>query len=427
MSGRIEKHDRNTIDYYRLKRDLELLKSKKGYHTELISLYIPPERPLSAVTNYLKSELSESSNIKSKSTRKNVMDAITSLIQALKNLQPTENGLILFDGFIPDHGPGTENEERYIIIPPEPVPTFKYYCSSEFLLEPLEDMLKDKSTIGLISISRNETAIGTLRGMKVDIITTLTSGIHGKHRAGGQSQRRFERLIEEAARQFYKRCGEHANQIFSEIEDLEGIIIGGPGFTKNNFVDGDYLRQEFKEKILQPLVDTDGGGEIGMRTLLFKAQDILRETEFIKEKRIIEKFMDNIARNTGMVVYGQHETLEALRNAAVEELLLSEGVSKIHISRECSGCGKIDHFFIPNDASAYDDKMDEIKEGMCPECDAGFVGAEINAEDMIDHFGKLAEQMGTEVRMISTDIEEGKMFLDTFGGIGGFLRYKYNY
>ena len=98
MSSKIEKHEKNTIEYYKVKRDLDILKSKRGYHTELISLYIPPERPISMVAGYLKNEISESSNIKSKTTRKNVTDAITGLLAKLKVLQNTENGLILFDG-----------------------------------------------------------------------------------------------------------------------------------------------------------------------------------------------------------------------------------------------------------------------------------------------------------------------------------------
>jgi len=55
---------------YDLKRKLEELADCKGKHTELISLYVPPSKQISDVTSYLKNELSESQNIKSKTTRK---------------------------------------------------------------------------------------------------------------------------------------------------------------------------------------------------------------------------------------------------------------------------------------------------------------------------------------------------------------------
>ncbi|MHA1792057.1 MAG: peptide chain release factor aRF-1 [Promethearchaeota archaeon] len=423
MPPTMKKHGRSTIDYYRVQRDLEILKNKRGYHTELISVYIPANRPLSAVSNYLKNELSESSNIKSKTTRKHVMDAITSLIAKLKVLPKSETGYILFDGFIPKQGPGTEREESYVIIPPEPVKTFRYHCSSEFLLEPLEEMLKDKSSYGLISIGRKEAAIAVLHGKHVKTIQSLTSGIHGKHRAGGQSQRRFERLIEEAAREFYKRIGEHANQILGEVEDLKGIIVGGPGYSKYEFLDGPFLRQEFKDLVIET-PDTDADGELGIRRLLQKSEDILKETEFIKEKKLIERFMSHIAKDTGMVVYGLHETIDALKNAAVELLILSEEINLYHVYRICSSCGKRDDFYVPREE--IDQKMEELSSGECPECKSGYNSAEINAIDVVEFLGSIAQEVGTDVTIVSGDTEEGAMFHATFGGIGGFLRYKYN-
>lgn len=57
-------------DKYKFKRKLEELKAVKGQHTELISLYIPPNKQISDVVAQLRDEYSQSSNIKSKQTRK---------------------------------------------------------------------------------------------------------------------------------------------------------------------------------------------------------------------------------------------------------------------------------------------------------------------------------------------------------------------
>ena len=202
-----EKHKSNDLKVYKTKKLLEELKSKKGFHTELISLYIPHDRKLSDVTNYLKNEISESQNIKSKLTRKNVLDGISTLIGMLKNYRDVpDNGLVMFAGAIPQNNtPGTEKMEKYIIDPPEKVQTFRYHCASEFLLWPLEETLEPKETYGLLSIGRAESAVGYIRGNHLEVVREFTSGIHGKHRAGGQSQRRYERIIEEHERNFYKK------------------------------------------------------------------------------------------------------------------------------------------------------------------------------------------------------------------------------
>lgn len=68
------------------KQTLESLKEKRGFHTELISLYIPPEKPISDVIKYLKDEKSQSQNIKSKSTRKNVLNSISSIVGHLAKI-----------------------------------------------------------------------------------------------------------------------------------------------------------------------------------------------------------------------------------------------------------------------------------------------------------------------------------------------------
>ncbi|GAH03997.1 unnamed protein product [marine sediment metagenome] len=84
---------------YDLKRKLEELKTCKGRHTELISLYIPPNKQIFAVNTYLKNEYSQSQNIKSKTTMKNVISAIESIMSRLKQFkQLPENGVIFFVG-----------------------------------------------------------------------------------------------------------------------------------------------------------------------------------------------------------------------------------------------------------------------------------------------------------------------------------------
>src|SRR5439155_2791411 len=84
---------------YEFKRKLEELRNVKGSATQLISLYIPPGRQIHEVMSQLRSEYSQASNIKSKSTMKNVTGALESAIQTLKNFKdPVENGIIIFVG-----------------------------------------------------------------------------------------------------------------------------------------------------------------------------------------------------------------------------------------------------------------------------------------------------------------------------------------
>jgi peptide subunit release factor 1 (eRF1) len=131
-----------------------------------------------------------------------------------------------------------------------------------------------------------------------------------------------------------------------------------------------------------------------------------------------------VARDTGLITYGLHETLDAINNAAVDVLLLSEGLRKVRVSRVCNGCSKETYAFVPTMEA--DKKVDELRTGECPECKTGLVNAKIEKQDAVDYLGELAAKSGATVRMISTATEQGKILHDTFSGVAAFLRYKYN-
>ena len=146
------------------------------------------------------------------------------------------NGFVLFVGMIPKGGPGTEKMETVVIEPPEEIQTYRYICDSTFFLEPLEDMIASKEVYGIAVIDRNEATIATLKGKRINVVANLTSGVPGKHKAGGQSQRRFDRVIDQLAHEFLKRIGSHMDDEFLPIkDDLKGIVLGGPGGTKEDY------------------------------------------------------------------------------------------------------------------------------------------------------------------------------------------------
>lgn len=424
MSSEVKKKSRD-LEVYRTRRLLENLSNKKGFHTELISLYIPHDRKISDVTNYLKNEISESQNIKSKLTRKNVLDSISSLLGQLRNINDVpENGLVMFSGAIPQNNtPGTEKNELYIIKPPEKVKTFRYHCASEFLLWPLEDMLKPKETFGLIVIGRAESAVGFIRGNHVAIVREFTSGIHGKHRAGGQSQRRYERLIEEGEKQFYRRISDEMNDIFLEMEDLSGIFIGGPGPSKEKFVNDESLDYRLRDKIID-VVDLGYGGSEGIRALIDKIKDKIENVKYIREKKVMQNFMKVISNDSGLGTYGFNEVLKSLNFGAVDTLILSEKLDSFKVNIKCSNCEYSEIKTVQK--NNLNNIQNEVQEKSCPKCTSNSFGI-VEIKSIIDELGDIAETTGTDVEIISGETEEGEMLYSTFGGIVAILRYKLNY
>jgi peptide chain release factor subunit 1 len=142
---------------YDFKKLIEELESYKGRATELITLYVPAGKLISDVTGYLRNEYSQSSNIKSKSTKKNVMSAIDSIMSRLRNIRMApDHGLAFFVGHIPIGADQTRMIAR-VVEPPVAITTFMYRCDSYFYLDHLKDMLMEEEVYGLIVIDHTVT------------------------------------------------------------------------------------------------------------------------------------------------------------------------------------------------------------------------------------------------------------------------------
>ncbi|HDI31248.1 MAG TPA: peptide chain release factor 1 [Thermofilum sp.] len=398
---------------YKLEKMIESLKSMKGRGTELISLYIPAGRPIGDVTNVLRQEYSTATNIKDRTTRHHVLDALTVIMQRLKLFKQTPpNGLVIFAGYVAGDAPGDEKMVVHLIEPPQKLRTWLYRCDSRFYTEILEDMVRVKDAYGLIVMDRSEAAFAILRGRNLEVVEEITSGIPGKHRAGGQSARRFERIIEQLAHEFYKRIGEHANKIFLNISDLRGIVVGGPGPSKYEFVEGDYLHYTLKRKVLK-VVDIGYSGEAGIYELAERAKEVFRDVQYIREKELMNEFLYNISRDTGLALYGIEEVLKGLELGVVDKLLLSEKLDRYFVKIRCLSCGYEGRLIVRD--------LDDVR---CPRCKGD---AEVlEAKSLTDELANRAEKIGAKIYLISTSTSEGKELLRTFGGVAAILRYRVN-
>ena len=401
---------------YEFKRLLDGLRSKKGRGTELISLYIPPDKQISDVTSQLREEYGQASNIKSRVTRLSVQGSLESAMSRLKLIpKPPENGVVLFIGSV-DIGANRTELFSAALEPPDPIVTYRYHCDSSFYLEPLEEMLADKRTFGLIVLDRREAAIGLLKGKYIEALKTLTSSVPGKQRKGGQSSHRFQQLRLIAIHDFYKRIGDSANDAFLPIDpkDLEGILIGGPSPTKEEFAEGGFLHHELQRKVLAAL-DVSYTDESGLYELVDTAQEQLADLEVTQDKEIMRRFMRELVSDKGLAAYGEKEVRHNLVLGAVDVLILSEDLRKTRAKIVCT-----------NRSCDYTDSQTRSSSsepvGTCLKCSSPLTIEE--EVDLVSDLSKLAELSGAEVKIISTEFEEGAQLFRAFGGIAAILRYK---
>ena len=400
----------------RLKIALEDLREMKGFGTELVTIIIPPDRQVSDARSLLQNEHGQAANIKSKGTRKNVQGAIESALSTLSKYKNAgENGIALFVGSIIIGN----NKNRMVNIvveePPQPLISFRYRCDSVFELTQLEDMLVDKKSYGLFVIDRSEAAFGIASGKRIHVQEHLVSNIMGKHRQGGQSAQRFERLIEEASHNFFKRATEHASSYWlPNLEDIQAIIVGGPGATKDFVVKNDYFHHEIAKKIAKTTFDVGYSNDSGVRELVENAGAMMGEIELDAERQVMNVFLGELVKSAPKATYGEKMVRQALDQGAVGRLLISEALRKSSLTLQCGSCSHEWDVSLSRNEPIPD----------CPSCKAsGDNAKELKNVSLIDELTVMASKSNTEVVYISVDTEEGSQLLYGFGGLAGICRY----
>ncbi len=308
-----------------LKRFIKELERHKGRHTELVSVYIPTGYDLIKIIQHLDQEKGTATNIKSTGTRKNVIDSLEKMTQHLKLFKRTPpNGLAVFSGNVAERE-GQQDFKVWSIEPPIPLNTRIYRCDKEFQLDLLRDMMQTKEVFGLVVIDRRDAIIAHLKGKSIIPLLKTHSEVPGKSKAGGQSAARFERLREGAKIDHFKKVAEYMKEQFLHDPNIKGIIVGGPGPTKYDFIDGGHITNEVKKKIIA-IKDLSYTEEFGLQELLEKSEDVLAAEAVIEEKKIMNRFFQLLSTNMGMVAYGPVHVMEKLQMGVVDILLLSEAL-----------------------------------------------------------------------------------------------------
>ncbi len=354
---------------FHLKKFIKELDSYGARHTEFVTIYVPAGYDLNKIIQHLQQEQGTATNIKSAQTRNNVIDALERMIVHLRLFKGTpKNGLAAFSGNVASRE-GVSDVRVWSIEPSIPIQTRIYRCDKNFQLDILKTMLEAKEAYGMIVIDSRDAAIAILKGKAIILLVQTHSHVPGKMKAGGQSSVRFARNREIAVNDHFKKVADIVKDQFLGMEGLKGILVGGPGPTKYDFVESGLITNEVKKKIIA-IKDLSYTGDFGLEELLEKSQDVLAHEDVTEEKQLVTKFLEMLAIKPELVTYGEANTLKALELGAVNMLLLSE-------------------------------VLDEQK---------------------IEQFEITAKAFSTEVRIISTETREGVQLRD-IGKIGAILRY----
>jgi protein pelota len=236
---------------------------------------------------------------------------------------------------------------------------------SKWIIKRLKSAVKSsKKLSAIVLVLEDDVAeLGLIRQFGVEYYGPIIRNISGK--------RVIDKNRQKTVDEFYKTV---ANALL-KFNDVQSIVIAGPGFVKNDFYK--FLEEKQKEIAKKSILESTGaGGRSGIHEILKKGtvEKLTAENRIAHEMSAIEEIFQEIAKSSSKIAYGKNQVIAAANAGAIEKLLVLDKVIRSE-----------------------------------------------NLEKIMD----LVENMAGEVMVISSEHEGGKQ-LESLGGLAAALRYSIN-
>ncbi|KAG8459714.1 hypothetical protein KFE25_003166 [Diacronema lutheri] len=409
--------DDKSIEIWKIKKLVKSLAAARGNGTSMISLILPPKDQISRAAKMLADEYGTASNIKSRVNRLSVLSAITSTQQRLKLFtRVPPNGLIIYCGTILTDE-GKEKKVNIDFEPFRPINTSLYLCDNKFHVEALAELMEDDDKFGFLVMDGNGCLYGTLAGNTREILHKFSVDLPKKHGRGGQSALRFARLRLEKRQNYVRKVAEIAVTMFISNDkcNVSGLILAGSADFKNDLQQNDHWDPRLAAKVLR-VVDVSYGGENGFNQAIELSAEVLANVKFIKEKKLISAYFEQISQDTGRYCFGVVDTMKALEMGAVETLIVYENFETNRYTLKNGQTGE--------ELVKILDKEAEGKAENFHDAETGTELEVVEKMQLVEWFAENYKSFGTTLEFVTNRSQEGSQFVKGFGGIGGILRYK---
>jgi len=194
------------------------------------------------------------------------------------------------------------------------------------------------------------------------------------------------------------------------------LILARLADFKNDLYGSDMFDQRLK-RIVVDVVDTSYGFENGFNQAIELSAERLKDVKFVKEKRLISSFFDEIAQDTGKYCFGIRDSLFACEAGAVHTLIVFENLDFDRYVVATAEGEKV--LFYTEEQSGKPDAFKDLK-----------TQSDFEVKDKMSLVEWLAEnykKFGCSLQFVTDRSQEGMQFVKGFGGVGALLRYKLDF
>jgi len=217
---------------------------------------------------------------------------------------------------------------------------------------------------------------------------------------------------------YVRKVAEIASQVFiSDAKpNIKHLIIAGSADFKTELTTSDLFDQRLEQILIKPMLDIAYGGENGFNQAIELASETLKNVKFIREKKLITKFLDEVSQDTGKYCFGMKETMQGLDMGAVETLIVWEEFvyKRLQIKNPHTGTEEV--VFVTSEEEKNPKLYRDAESGV----ELDVTDNKLFVEWIVENY----KNFGTKLEFVSDRSQEGNQFSKGFGGIGGILRYK---
>ena len=261
--------------------------------------------------------------------------------------------------------------------------------TSPFLL-PLAKLRDDYSDYGVLLLDSKEARLFCVRSDVPEEMDHLSTDLMNKHKKGGWSQMRFNRLRKGAIKSFLSEVAEDVQESCSRHQ-TRGLVVAGPGDAKKEFLE--LLPAEMVKKILAVV---DLPIDAPPKEVVEVGDEIALADERARSMKRAEQLRSEILKG-GLAVRGVEATRDALNAGRASVLVLLKDASIP--GWICERCQALEARRRPPSA--------------CPSC-----GGPTSPVDVVEELYELAVRTGAEVEFVEEDA-----CLSSSDGVGALLRY----
>ena len=173
-----------------------------------------------------------------------------------------------------------------------------------------------KAKLGILAIEEGLSQLATVTNIGINPGPSITLAIPGKRGKAAEHDKVFAEFLADVSKLLYE---------YNEQKQPGKLLIVGPGSTKNALMK--VLQKNYPHIAQKSLLETVSSGTIqGVNEAIRRGKLLERisELDVLENTKIMQQVLSHIGKDTGLVTYGEQDVNKAIRQGAVEELLVSE-------------------------------------------------------------------------------------------------------